>query len=108
MQEEQYKITVCANSYYSVPLYLNDLVDITHIDTRSTASHLRETMSILDKYIVTFDYDIETFNQYVDAQRSPLLSKGQTSNNLLVNLFKAYLLIPDVTFTNYIEKKRLL
>ena len=53
MQEEQYNMTVGATSYYSGPLYLKVLVDIAHIDTRSTASHLRETMSRLDKYIVT-------------------------------------------------------
>ena len=53
MQEEQYKLTVGATSYYSGPLYLKILLGIAHIDTRSTASHLRETLSSLDKYIVT-------------------------------------------------------
>ena len=84
MQEEQYRITVGATSYYSIPLYLKVLVGIAHIDTRSTVSHLRETMSRLDKYIVTVDYDIETFNQYVAAQRSALLARVETSNELLV------------------------
>ena len=74
MHEEQYKITVGATSYYSGPLLLKILVGIAHIDTRYTASHLRETMSSLDTYIVTVDYDIETFNQYVAAQRSALLA----------------------------------
>ena len=81
MQEEQYKITVGSTSYYSEPLYLKALVGIAHIDTRSTASHLRETMSSLEKYIVTVDYDIKTFNQYVAAQRSALLAWGETSND---------------------------
>ena len=85
MQEEQYKITVGANSYYSGLIYLKVLVGIAHIDTRSTVSHLRETMSRLDKYIVTVDYYIETFNQYVAAQRSALLARVETSNELLVN-----------------------
>ena len=60
----------------------------------------------LDKYIVTIDYNIETFNQYVAAQRSALLEQGETSNDLLGNLFKAYLLFPDVTLTNYIQKQK--
>ena len=106
MQEEQYKITVGNNSYYSGPLYLKVLVGIAHIDTRSTTSHLRETMSSLDKYIVTVDYNIETFNQYVASQSSALLARGDTSNDLLVNFFKAYLLVPGVTFTNYIQKQK--
>ena len=55
MQEERYKIIVVDTSYYSGPLYLKFLVGIAHIDTRSTVSHLRETMSNLDKYIVTVD-----------------------------------------------------
>ena len=82
MQEEQYKITVGATSYYSGPLYLKVLVGIPHIDNISTASHLMETMSSLENYIVTVDYDIETFNHYVAAQRSALLAQGETSNNL--------------------------
>ena len=61
-------------------------------------------MSSLEKYIETVDYDIKTFNQYVAAQHSALLARGETSNDLLVNLFKAYLLVPDVKFTNYIQK----
>ena len=79
---------------------------ITHIDTRSTASYLRETMSILDKYIVTVDYDIEKFNQYMAAHRSASIAQGETLKDLLVNLFKAYFLVPDVTFTNYIQKQK--
>ena len=78
MQEERYKLTVGATSYYSGPLYLNFLVGIAHIDTRSNGLHLRETMSSLDKYIVTVDYDIDTFNQYVAAQRSAVLAWGET------------------------------
>ena len=41
IQEEQYKITVGANSYYSGPLYIKVFVGIAHIDTRSTVFHLR-------------------------------------------------------------------
>ena len=63
-------------------------------------------MSSLDKYIVTVDYDIEAFNQYVAAQLSTLLARGETWNNLLVNFFNAYLLVPDVTFTNHIQKQK--
>ena len=74
MQEEQYKRTVGATSYYSGSLYLKVLVGIAHIDTISNASHLRETMSSLDTYIVTVSYNIETFNQYVVNQCSTLLA----------------------------------
>ena len=35
-----------------------------------------------------------------------MLARGETSNNLLVNLFKAYLLVPDVTFKKYIQKQK--
>ena len=106
MQEEQYKITVGATSYYSGLLYLKVLVGIAHIDTRSNKSHLRETMSRLDKYIVTVDYNIETFNQYVAAQRSYFLAWGETLNDLLLNLFKSYFLVHDVKFTSYTQKKK--
>ena len=106
MQEEQYKITVGNNSYYSGPLYLKVLVGIAHIDTISTASHLRETMSSLEKYIVTVNYNTETFIQYVAAQRSALLARGETLNDLLVIFFKAYLLVPDLKFMNYIQNQK--
>ena len=44
MKGEQYKITVCATIYHSRTLFLKVLVGIAHIDTRSIAFHLRETM----------------------------------------------------------------
>ena len=40
------------------------------------------------------------------AQRSAFLAQRETSNDLLVNLFKAYCLVPDVTFRNYIQKQK--
>ena len=73
MQEEQYKITVGSTSYYSGSLYLKVLVGIAHIDNKSNLSHLKENMSSLDKYIVTVDYNIKTFNQNVNAQCSAFL-----------------------------------
>ena len=50
-------------------------------------------------------YNIPKFNLYVKKLIKQLLARGETSNDLLVNLFKGYLAATDRSFTAYIEKK---
>ena len=40
------------------------------------------------------------------VQRSALLAQGENSNDFFINLFKSYLLVPDMKFTNYIQKQK--
>ena len=51
-------------------------------------------------------YDIEEFNLYVTSQIEQLAARGAQSSDLLINLFEAYLAVPDRKFVDYIEKQK--
>ena len=66
---------------------------------------IRRNLSSLDSYINRIDSDIEKFNVYVKTQRVSLLARGETTNDLLVNLFKGYHSASDREFIGYIIRK---
>jgi len=90
------------------PAFLKAIIRKSSIDTRSTVFHLRGEISangLLD-YMSKVSYDIELFNQFVDLQVEALMARGETTSDLLVNLFMAYLAVPDRKFVDYIEKQK--
>ena len=90
--------------YFNGPLYLKTIIGVAHIDTRSTAAHIRQSLAQLPTKIASLDYDIETFNRYVRLQRGALEARGETSSDLLVNVFAALGIVPDATFKAYIDR----
>lgn len=48
----------------------------------------------------------ELLNQYVHANQEGLGARGEKTNNLVINLFKAYLNVADQNFVNYIKIKK--
>jgi hypothetical protein len=60
----------------------------------------------LDSYITTIDSNIELFNQYVNINRAGLQARGETTDDLIINLFKAYLSVADQNFVEYMKKKK--
>jgi len=76
-------------------------------DTRATVTYIRTAMLKLDDYMKTIDSDIEKFNLYVRKLRQNLsATRGESSNNLLVNLFKGYASASDESFTRDIQRKK--
>ena len=73
------------------------------IDTRATANHLRENITNLDTYMSTVNSGIEKFNLYVKVKVDGLESRGEHTDNLMTNLFKAYQLSSDGEFVRYIN-----
>jgi hypothetical protein len=55
--------------------------------------------------MIKLDSDVEAFNQYVKAQVQSLSARGETSNDLLINLFKGYKAANDVEFAGFIRRK---
>ena len=104
------KISIWKNEYHvlgqpaGVLLY-KIIVREAHIDTNATATSIRTQMSELDEYMVQIGSDITAFNQHVKALIDGLAARGQTSNDLLVNLFKAYKAAGDDEFVRYINDK---
>jgi hypothetical protein len=47
---------------------------------------------------------ITKFNEYVNDQLNTLATRGETSNDIIINLLTGYLACSDRKFTEYIEK----
>ncbi len=72
-----------------VAAYLKILIREANVDTRSTVMHIRAKLSALDSYILTIGCNITNFNAYIKDLINSLTARGETTNNLLANLFKA-------------------
>jgi hypothetical protein len=59
----------------------------------------------LDTYIKTVDSDIKKFNIYVKGLLRDLEARGETTQDLLSNLFKGYKAASDEKFVEYIQSK---
>jgi hypothetical protein len=91
--------------YPSGACLLKIIIRESHIDTRATVRHIREKLNSLDIYLPTIGYDIVKFNTYVKDLLDSLYARGETTQDLLANLFKAYKAASDRTFVEYIRKK---
>jgi hypothetical protein len=88
------------------PLFLKTIIRTSTVDTRSTVFHIRENLNSLDTYMATVTYNIELFNQYVKGQTEALAARGETSSDLLINLFSAYGAVPDKKFVEQMERQK--
>jgi hypothetical protein len=87
------------------PLLLKLIISKAHVDSRATVSFIRTSLTLLDAKMIELDSNVETFNQYVKAQIKNLSARGETSSDLLINLFKGYRAANDVEFADFIRRK---
>ena len=88
------------------PLLFKVLMQMSTVDTRVTVAHVRANLASLDSYIGTVNSNIDKFNQYVKEQLDVLEGRGETTHDLLVNLFKAYQCASDQHFCKWAERKK--
>ena len=100
--ENQYTI----NGLGSGNLLLKIIVRESHLDTNATSASIRTKLTDLDRYLPTIGHDIIKFNTYVKLLIDGLRSRGETSHDLLVNLFKGYMACSDREFVAYIKRKQ--
>jgi hypothetical protein len=84
---------------------LKVIIRESHIDTRGSVRHIRANLSSLPTYLATVNYDIIKFNQYVREQLDALNARGETTQDLLANLFQTYKTCKDKDFVMYIKGK---
>ena len=84
------------------PLLLKLIISKAHVDSRATVSFIRTSLTLLDSKMIELDSNIKAFNQYVKAQIKNLAARGETSSDLLINLFKGYKAANDVEFADFI------
>ena len=77
----------------------------SHSDTQAQTAYIRHQLSSLDVYMESIGSDIEKFNIHVKTLVQQLNARGETTQDLLVNLFKGYKAAADSKFIEYIEKR---
>ena len=102
VQEEQYKI----KGKPSGNILLKIIIRESYLDSNATTTSIRNQLSSLDQFITTIVCDITNFNAHVQMLIEGLASRGETTHDLLSNLFKGYAATSDTTFTSYIERKQ--
>jgi len=86
-------------------LLLKVIVRESHIDTNAMTTYIRDQLSRLDEFLPLIDYDIGKMNLHVQSLIEALNARGETTTDLLTNLFKGYKAAKDEKFVEYIEKK---
>jgi bifunctional ADP-heptose synthase (sugar kinase/adenylyltransferase) len=62
----------------------------SHLDTNAATSSIRTKLASLDLYVMTNGCNIMKFNGHVKLLTDQLAARGQTTNDLLVFLFKGH------------------
>ena len=87
------------------PLYFKALIQTVTVDTRATTTNIRTKLMQLSTYIADVDYDVTAFNTEVKVWQLQLISRGeQAGPDLLINLFQAYVVVPDQEFKRYMTR----
>jgi hypothetical protein len=87
-------------------LLLKVIIMRAHVDTRAIVSFIRTALSSLDTKMVALDSDISKFNAYVKTQVIALEARGETTTDLLVNVFKGYEVAQDADFLDFVKQKK--
>ncbi len=93
------------DEYKSGNLLLKVIIRESHMDTNATTSNIRTKLSSLDTYIHTIGQDITKINGYVKLLIDSLQARGETNQDLLMNLLKGYAVGSDKEFVSYIKRK---
>ena len=105
-EQDKYHIGEGDNRKPCGPLLFKLLMQKAIIDTRATASLLRENLSSLDTYMAKIQSNIEEFNKYVKVNWEGLKAHGECCDDLMINLFKGYQAASDREFVRYINQKK--
>jgi hypothetical protein len=88
------------------PMLLKHIVALTYVDTRATASHIRDTLIDMGAKLDELGENIEQFNAWVRTQMIKLTARGEECQDLMLYLMKAYQKAPDEEFRLYIKDKK--
>ena len=94
LERKDYEVVVEGRVYHSGTLLLKVILTKMHLETKAAARGIRTRLSNLDTYITKIGYDIVKFNKYVKSQMQHLAAKGETTNDLVDNVLKAYENVP--------------
>ena len=87
------------------PSFIMTLIDIYFVKTNATPSNLRIKLSEAHVLIAEHEYNIDCFNTEVNGYVQKLAANGEKTQDLFAHLTKAYKLVPDKAFHQYIRSK---
>jgi hypothetical protein len=110
-KEGKSKMTIWKDQHHvnglpSGDLLLKVIVRESHLDTNATISTIRTKLSNLDTCMLSIGGDITKFNTYVKGLVEFLNARGETTTDLLINLFKGCLEVEDKSFNLCVLRKQ--
>jgi hypothetical protein len=107
-ETSKYRYLINGEFIFDGPSYLMTIIELTYINTKANITAARDNLSSLNEYMESLpDSNIETFNEYVKEQLETLEAGGETTTELITNLFKGYLRAKDDTFREWVRIKKL-
>ena len=85
---------------------LKVLIGKSTVDTIATVYILRKSIANLGSKMHEFNSNIKLFNQYVGQIRQSLFAHGESTPELMMNLFEGYAQTGDADFVRYIQSIR--
>jgi hypothetical protein len=103
LDADAYTITMGGTVHFDGPLFLKLVIDKAHANIKSTTSVLRGQISDLSTYMSKMKLqNITEFNRHLKAIVLELRACGEKSEDILTNLFRAYLTVSDSDFHHFI------
>ena len=87
------------------PSFIMTLIETYFVKTNATPSNLRIKLSEAHVLITELDYNIDKFNTELNSYVQKLSANGERTQDLFAHLTKAYKLVPDKAFQQYIRAK---
>ena len=103
LKNYNYQVTVGTYTTEDRHCLLKQIIVSTFVDTRATASQIRESLVDLTQQLETHKRNITKFNEWVEEQVAILHSRGEEAHDLLTYLWKTYQKAPDAKFVEYIQ-----
>ena len=104
LKNYNYYVTVGTYTTEDGPCLLKEIIVSTlFIDTRATASQIRESLVDMTQQLEAHKGNITKFNEWVQEQVAILHSRGEEAHDLLTFLWKTYQRAPDAKFIEYIQ-----
>ena len=85
---------------------LKVLIRESYLDSNATTGMIRTKLANLDSYMSPCGHDITKFNTYVMYLVQALQARGDTTTDLLTNLFRGCAACSDSSFVSYIADKQ--
>jgi len=103
--KHDYTVPVTGGTMTSGAALLKIIIRECHIDTRATVRQIRSKLMSLPSYLASINQDIPAFNRYVLDLLEQLHARGETTHDLLANLFESYKSVTDKDFVALIKHK---